>query len=121
MGVSVRRLHGWEPVEHVEYVLDDSGAVVGHLVTREAEFTPAEVAVLLASRRVERERGAHGIPMGEATDPANQFAFEGQKGPVTDWAQKSLEDDRDRYYKLHDSKDNPVNRNGHIWGVTWRE
>jgi len=81
---------------------------------------PEDVDRLVASRQVAKERGAHGIPLVEATDSANQFAFEGQKSPIVDYAQKALEDARDEYYKKWDKKDAPVNRHGHIWGVTWK-
>ncbi|MBC8726063.1 hypothetical protein F6X37_32365 [Paraburkholderia sp. 31.1] len=56
----------------------------------EPRFTPGEVAILLASRRAEREpRGRHGIPLAEALDPANQFAYE-PVGPNVDWAQSTI-------------------------------
>lgn len=58
--------------------------------------------------------------MDEATDPANQFAFEGSEKPVVDYAEKALADKRDAYYKQRDTKSNPVNRNGHLWGVKRR-
>jgi len=84
----------------------------------ESEWSPADVALLIASRQKEREIGSHGFPMSEATDPANQWAFEGQKAPLTDWAEKARADAQDEYYKKWDKKDAPVNRNGHIWNVS---
>lgn len=86
----------------------------------ESEWSPEDVALLVASRQAERELGSHGIPMAEAMDVANQFAFKGQDGPRVDWAEKARQDAQDAYYKQHDKKDNPVNRNGHVWGVTKR-
>jgi len=41
--------------------------------------------------------GSHGIPMSEATDPANQFAY--TTGRVTDFAEKQRQDDIDLYKK----------------------
>ena len=61
---------------------------------REPEFTPDEVARLIESRRFERSLGPHGFPMDEATDPANQWVFEG--AAVTDWAEKARLDKLDR-------------------------
>ena len=67
---------------------------------------------------VERETGPHGFSMAEATDPANQYAFQGQTAPRVDYAMKAQLDSEAAYYKQWDKKDNPVNRHGHIWGVT---
>jgi hypothetical protein len=88
------------------------------VVTRTPEFTREDVALLIASKRMQREVGAHGIPMSEAMDPANQFAFKGPGKPQVDWAEKALRDDIDAYYKGRPD----INRNGHKWGgVTRRD
>ena len=102
------------------YEYDTEGRMVRSVATPEPEFSPMDVALLVGSRRVERDTGRHGFPMGEATDPANQFAFRGSDGPRIDWAEKALLDAQDAYYKQHDKKDAPVNRNGHIWSVSKR-
>lgn len=83
----------------------------------EPEWSRNDVAVLVASRLLERQVGPHGFPMSVAMDPANQFAFKGSDGPRVDWAEKAKRDAQDKYYKLHDTKDAPVSRNGHIWSV----
>lgn len=59
--------------------------------------------------------------MAEALDPANQFAFEGFDKPLVDYADKAQHDAADAFYKKHDKKDYPVNRNGHRWGVRYRD
>lgn len=100
------------------YTYDDAGRLVRSVTVREPEFDDHERAVLIASKR--RVVGPHGIPLDEATDPANQFAYVGDQVPVVDFAEKAREDARDQYYKLYDSKTNPVNRNGHLWGVKRR-
>lgn len=89
MGVSVRRLEGWEPAEVHEYVYDGNGRVARVVVRREAEFTADEVALLLGSVALEREVGAHGFTIAEATDPENQFAFEAPENGVVDWAERA--------------------------------
>ena len=86
----------------------------------ESEWSADDRAFLIASRMTEREMGPHGIPMSEATDPDNQFKFKGQEGPQVDWAEKARLDAQEAFYKQHDKKDNPVNRHGHVWGVTKR-
>lgn len=87
----------------------------------EPEWSAEDVALLVASRQQERELGSHGIPLSEAMDPANQFKFRGQDAPKVDYAEKARKDAEAAFYKKHDTKDNPVNRNGHIWGVTKRD
>lgn len=102
-------------VTRFEY--DDDGRMVRSVAIPEPEWSPDDVAFLVASRLKERELGPHGIPMSEAMDPANQYAFEGRDKPLVDWAEKARKDKQDAYYKQYDQKDNPVNRNGHIWTV----
>lgn len=87
----------------------------------EPEWSAEDVALLVASRQQERELGSHGIPLSEAMDPNNQFKFKGQDAPKVDFAEKARLDAQDAFYKANDRKDNPVNRNGHTWGVTKRD
>lgn len=78
------------------------------VTVREPEFSLEDVAVMVASRRAERvKRGPHGIPLTEAMDPANQFAFEAT-GPKKDWALAALKAKQDLYYKQNPkAKDDP--------------
>jgi len=116
LGVSLSRLLGREPVERHEHY-DVGGVLTGvTVVTREPEFTAQDVALLLASRRKAAEPMSHGIPLDEAMDPANQFAFVAQEKPVVDWADKALKDAQDRFYDAR-PKDS---RNGHRWGRVTR-
>ena len=117
LGVSVDRLMGREPVERHEHY-DADGVLTGvTVVTRDPEFTREDVALLLASRRKAAEQFSHGIPLHEAMDPANQFAFEAQERPVIDWADKALKDASDRFYE---SRPKGESRNGHRWGRVTR-
>ncbi|MDR6907467.1 hypothetical protein J2X63_003175 [Agromyces sp. 3263] len=86
------------------------------VVTREPEFTREDVTYLLARRRMALEIGPHGIPMSEAMDAENQFAFKGPDKPRIDWAEKALRDAIDGYYKGRPD----INRNGHKWGGVTR-
>jgi len=110
-------LAGWEPVTVTHYEYDSDGRLVRSVSISEAEWSPDQVALLIASRQAELEIGPHGFSMVEATDPANAHAFVGQEAPTVDFARKAQLDKQDAYYKKYDTKDNPVNRNGHIWGV----
>ena len=67
----------------------------------EPRFTRAEVAVLLESRRVERDRGPHGVPLSEATDPANRGRFT-VPPPTLDFAEEALSKAQEAYRKLED-------------------
>lgn len=99
--MTVRELNGWAPKT---VTLGADGNVVSVTVTQ-PRFTPRERALLLASRRDEKApRGRHGQLMSEATDPKNQFAYRG-RGPVTDWAQKKLDEAEDAYKKSHPNAD----------------
>jgi hypothetical protein len=97
----VRELNGWAPKT---VTLDADGRVLSVTVTQ-SRFTPRERALLLASRReANAPRGRHGLLMSEATDAKNQFAYTA-RGPITDWAQKRLDDFEDAYKKKHPTAD----------------
>lgn len=81
----------------------------------EAEWAPEDVALLLASRQHQNEIGAHGVPMSEATDPANQFAF--TAGRVMDWAEKARLDAIDELRE----KNPKASLNGLIFPVRRRD
>ena len=104
---------GREPGERHEH-FDAAGSLTGvTIVTREPEFTAADRAWALASYRAELELGPHGIPMSEATDPANQYAFEADEFPLVDFAEKTLKDAIDKRHREWPDE----NRNGHKWRV----
>lgn len=117
MGVSRKRLSGWEPAEVTQFEYDGEGRVVRQTTLREAEWDREEYELLIASRELEAETGSHGFPMAEAMDPANQFAFKGSDTPVIDFAEKARLDAQEAYYKKWDTKDRPVNRHGHVFSV----
>jgi hypothetical protein len=86
LGISVKRLTGWEPTETVRAVYEDtdptdpagSGRLLaGFEVIREPEWDDEQVALFLALDETEEETGSHGIPMTEATsalaDPTNRY------------------------------------------------
>jgi hypothetical protein len=85
-------------------VYDDAGVLVRTVTSRESEWCPREVALLLASRVVDADRGPHGEPLSESTsklaDPANadaEWFYEGSQVPVVDYAAKALADAEDAY------------------------
>jgi len=90
------------------------GAEAESVSVTESEWTPNEVALLLASRRHEKSFGSHGIPMAEATDPDNQFAF--TTGKVMDWAERTRLDAIDAHKKEHPKQ----NTNGLMFPVRRR-
>lgn len=93
--MTVRELNGWAPAS---VTFDPDGDVLSVTVS-EPRFTPGEKALLLASRRAERDpRGEHGFLLSEAADPANQFAFH-VPPPSRDWAQVKLNEAQAAYQK----------------------
>lgn len=76
------------------------------MTVSEPRFTRAEVDVLLASRRKEREpRGAHGFTIAEATDPKNAYRFVADELPTFDLAQLALNKRREAYQKAYPDAD----------------
>jgi hypothetical protein len=69
MGVSMRRLQGWEPSERTVYEYGSDGRLSSSTTTLESEFGPTDLEWLSALLEVERETGPHGFLMSEATDP----------------------------------------------------
>lgn len=111
--MTVRELNGWAPKT---VTLGPDGQVLSVTVTQ-PRFTARERHLLLASRRVEKVlRGKHGIPLDEAMDPANQFAFEVPVPPPVDWAQRKLNEAQDRWRKDHPDDD----IDSRMWSVRQR-
>lgn len=105
MGVSPRRLAGWEPGEVTTFEWDGAGRLLRAVTVREPEFSDVDVAMLLADyERQHLPRGRHGIPLAEAMDPVNQFAYE-VPPPSTDWAQKAQNDAEEAYKKSYPQAD----------------
>jgi len=116
--VSHRRLSGWEPAEVTTYEYDGD-RLVRSVTVREGEFTPDEVALLLASRRVAADMGSHGVPMSEATDPAHRGKFIVNEAPRVDYARLAIAKKRDHYYAENPSaKDDSA---AHIWYIKGRD
>ncbi|MFS3128672.1 hypothetical protein ACLM5J_09730 [Nocardioides sp. Bht2] len=55
LGISDKRLLGWEPIEVHEHEYDEAGRMVRTVVTREAEWTDAERSKMLALAQFDRE------------------------------------------------------------------
>lgn len=106
---------GWEPREITDVF--EGGELVRRTITRrEPEFTPREVTKLLASLELEQDMNPYGIAYAEATDKANEHAFEADPLPTIDFAAKAVGDAQDAYYK--DWPD--ASSNGHLWRVRKR-
>lgn len=78
---------------------------MGVRVTREPEFDDTQRELLLAQMELEADKGWHGHPVSEATDPANQFAYEG-RGPRVDYAAAAIGKAQDDWRKAN--KDAPM-------------
>ena len=118
MGVSHRRLCGWEPAE-VTLFEYDGDVLVRSVTVREAEFTDDEVSLLLASRRVAASIGPHGVSMSEATDPSNRGKFIVNESPRVDYARLAIDKAREKHYTENPkAKDD---QSAHIWYIKGRD
>ncbi|MFT4281171.1 hypothetical protein [Microbacterium sp.] len=100
MGVSPRRLRGWEPRTTQIIHRDRWGRVERIVTVREPEYSENDMLLILASRREDqRPMSRTGLPLDVATDPRNDGQFE--HIPTTDLALKDSnkvqKDFRDRY------------------------
>jgi hypothetical protein len=117
--VSPRRYFGWEPREFHSYEFAPVvwwkpwtwNRVTGVAVVREAEFGRWDRALLEAHKIDVADIGPHGVPMSEATDKENQFAYTATSAPLVDWAARAIGTAQDTYYE----KNPKVSRHGHIW------
>lgn len=87
------------------------------VTTREAEYSPSDLALILASRRAEAlPRGSHGRLVSESTNPANQYKY--RVGlPATDFAAAALSKAQDDYKKKYPDAD----MSSLYWAVTFDE
>ena len=105
LGVSPRRLSGWEPVTATTYEYDDAGRLIGSVTEREPEWSRADVEALVAHR--ERGRvGPHGQPMSEATsqlaNPSNrERGWDYEVDVYTDFAQQKLTQEKDAFKRAY--------------------
>lgn len=119
MGVSPRRLSGWEPREFAVYEFNADGVRVGETRVREPEFTAHDVRLMVAHLRREADIGPHGQPLSEATsadaNPSTHggHRYEANTAPRIDWAAKALAGAQETYYKANPN----APRDGHLWYV----
>lgn len=114
LGVSPRRLTGWEPASVTTHFYEGD-RLVRSVTVREPEYSASDLARLRVHLNESRVvRGSHGQPMAEATDrkanPQLQREYGYEAIPVVDFAQQAL-DQAVRDYKA---------QNGEIPdGLTW--
>lgn len=122
MGVSPRRVQGWEPAEVTVFLREDPNHpswVTRSVTVREPEFSRRDTAQLLNSWMDEHEpRGSHGIPLAEATDPANNPYAPDATGsfvavPIIDFAQDAIDRAREERRKSLQNPDDD-------WALIWR-
>jgi hypothetical protein len=118
LGVSVRRLSGWEPAEVTTFEYDGD-LLVRSVTVREPEWASDDVALLLALRRLEADMGPHGVPMSEATDLANRGKFIVNEVPKVDYARLAIDKAREHHYtEFPKAKDD---QSAHIWYIKGRD
>jgi hypothetical protein len=120
LGISPKRLGGWEPKIYTSFIYDDAGRLVRSIQTQESEFSSEQVDLLLAHEALTNDTGTHGHLLSESTSPeADPNNYEGlfrftASGPFTDWAEKAKQDAIDVYKKAAGEK---ANLNGMYWNV----
>lgn len=91
--------------------------MVRAVTVREPEFSAWDRALLLADVAESKvRRGAHGLPLSEASNPENQFAFVVPE-PHMDWAQKALDDAQEAFKKRNPK----ASMNALMWKVARRD
>lgn len=93
-------MYGWEPVETTEYIYDGD-RLVRTVTRRESEWSPDQVALLIASRRAEAELGPYGIPLSRATDP--DAVFEASQLPTVNKAVLAAHKAQEAYFKQYEA------------------
>lgn len=87
--------------------------MVRSVTVREPEFDARERALMVAAKRYKAGLNRFGIPWEEATDPANQMVNPFEAYVVTDYSEKTFEDQKAAHYaKYPDSS-----KSGHMWNV----
>lgn len=79
--------------------------------TVEPEFDKEQLALLVAYRSNESERGPHGVPMPLALDPKTKFEVD--QIPTLDRAAEAVAKAKNKYYKAYPE----ASRDGHLWTV----
>lgn len=89
------------------------GGIRSVVTVSEPEFTERDRLMILAQRRDESlPRNAHGILLSEATDPANEFAFE-VVGPTTDFSERLMNKKQKKFRDEFPDDDHDAL----LWGV----
>jgi len=90
---------------------------VGTVTTLEPEFDAEQVALLVAYLDLTGDRGPHGLPLSETTDPAANpsvrggWHYEANQAPRIDYAAQAIARASEAYYKAHPDE----SRGGHGW------
>lgn len=76
---------------------------------------------MLALGREEAEpRNTHGVLLKDAMNPATRWDV--KHGPTIDYSALLLNETQKRYYAKHDTDPaHPMNRAGHMWGISKAE
>lgn len=96
---------------------DAAGRVAESVTTIEPEFDAYQRALLLARLRSRKGLNEFGIPIAVATDPEMEHKFKPSLLPTVDHAVRAVAIAQKNYYDQYDTKENPVNRAGHLWSV----
>lgn len=111
LGISVKRMTGWEPRERITVAArDEEGRPTVFHVEREPEWDEEQATLFLAVDDTEEEIGPHGIPMTEATsalaDPNDRFrGWHYETRVRVDHAQRALNTAQDQRRTAYPDED----------------
>lgn len=119
LGVSPRRLSGWEPSRITTHEYDDDGRPIRSVTVTEPEWDVDQVDLMLAWEAYRGDLGQYGEMLSEATSPdADPTSYSGWRyvaqGPFTNQAEKVAKD-AEADWKRQAGKD--ANTNGMYWTV----
>lgn len=120
MGISPRRLYGWEPREFSQFQYDADGRLDRIVTVREPEWTSEQRAWLLASHEIDIDTGSYGERLSEATDRKASPYYHGEDairfeavGPTVNQAARVVEEAQ----KAREKSYPDASTAGHMWGV----
>lgn len=127
LGISPRRLWGWEPTVTTEFFRDEDGWIVASEATAEPEYSTEDLTMLAAWHELKDETGNYGENLVEAFDPMSDASnprathryvageyVNGEWVPLVNHAEKAVQDAIQARRKKYGDNDN---ENGHTWPV----
>lgn len=119
LGVSPRRLWGWEPEETTYHEYDDDGRIVVSTTVREPEFDAVDLEFFRALEELEQDTGPYGELLTEALSPDSDsdsrdatYRYEVDL-PMVNFAAREVARAQESYYGKNEVSES--DRKSHVW------